>query len=161
MTDTDTQTAILFVCLGNICRSPAAEGIMQQRLEQLHIADRFYIDSAGIGGWHIGQLPDERMRRHGSMRGYNFYSRARQLEVSDLNRFDYIIVMDHDNYKAVKQMARDEIAHKIHLMTEFTQKYKNYQVVPDPYYGGDKGFELVLDLLEDACDGLINYVLYK
>lgn len=148
--------SILFVCLGNICRSPAAEGIMKQQLELNGLADKVFVDSAGICNRHVGDLPDARMRMHGSRRGYDFCSRARQIRRSDFDRFDLIIVMDSDNYEDVCSLARneDEMA-KVRLMTEYLSRYKGRRSVPDPYYGGDAGFELVLDLLEDGITELI------
>ena len=154
------QKRILFVCLGNICRSPAAEGIMKHIVEQSGRADEFYIDSAGIGGWHIGQLPDSRMRRHGKMHGYDFNSRARQLQSADFSRFDYIIGMDHENISDIRWKAKgsqDEA--KIHCMTEYLRHHPHQKTVPDPYYGDDADFELVIELLEDACQGLFDELI--
>jgi len=150
---------ILFVCLGNICRSPAAEGIMSGIVEKNDLQDIIEVDSAGTSGWHEGDLPDERMRSHGEKRGYDFCSRARKFRRSDFNDFDYIIVMDQNNYTTVKSMAlsRDQ-ADKIHLMTDYAVQYSSHDDIPDPYYGGSSGFELVLDLLEDACEGLLQSI---
>ena len=151
--------SILFVCLGNICRSPAAEGIMKHQLEINGLTDNVFVDSAGIGGWHVGDLPDARMRVHGSRRGYDFCSRARQIKRADFDRFDLIIVMDDDNYDDVCSLARNEDDRaKVHLMTEYLNRFKGRRSVPDPYYGGDAGFELVLDLLEDGCERLIELI---
>ena len=148
--------SILFVCLGNICRSPAAEGIMKYQLELNGLADKVFVDSAGIGSWHVGDLPDARMRLHGSRRGYDFCSRARQIRRTDFDRFNLIIVMDSDNYEDVCSLARNEDDRaKVHMMTEYLNHYKGRHSVPDPYYGGDAGFELVLDLLEDGCANLV------
>ncbi len=151
--------SILFVCLGNICRSPAAEGIMKHQLELNGLTDKVFVDSAGIGGWHVGDLPDARMRVHGSRRGYDFCSRARQIKRADFDRFDLIIVMDDDNYDDVCSLARNEDDRaKVRLMTEYLNRFKGRRSVPDPYYGGDAGFELVLDLLEDGCERLIELI---
>lgn len=151
--------SILFVCLGNICRSPAAEGIMKHQLEINGLTDKVFVDSAGIGGWHVGDLPDARMCVHGSRRGYDFCSRARQIKRADFDRFDLIIVMDDDNYDDVCSLARNEDDRaKVHLMTEYLNRFKGRRSVPDPYYGGDAGFELVLDLLEDGCERLIELI---
>lgn len=148
--------SILFVCLGNICRSPAAEGIMKHQLELNELADKVFVDSAGIGSWHVGDLPDARMRLYGSRRGYDFCSRARQIRRADFDRFNLIIVMDSDNYEDVCSLARNEDDRaKVHMMTEYLNRYKGRHSVPDPYYGGDAGFELVLDLLEDGCANLV------
>jgi len=150
---------LLFVCLGNICRSPAAEGIMAGIVEKNDLQDIIEVDSAGTSGWHEGDLPDERMRSHGEKRGYDFCSRARKFRRSDFDDFDYIIVMDQNNYTTVKSMASSpEQAGKIHLMTDYAVQYSSQDEIPDPYYGGSSGFELVLDLLEDACEGLLQSI---
>ncbi|MBK5194501.1 MAG: low molecular weight phosphotyrosine protein phosphatase [Proteiniphilum sp.] len=150
---------LLFVCLGNICRSPAAEGIMSGIVEKNGLQDIIDVDSAGTSGWHQGDLPDERMRSHGEKRGYDFCSHARKFRESDFDDFDYIIVMDENNYSSVKSLAsgKDQ-ADKIHLMTEFSVQFNYHNHIPDPYYGGSSGFELVLDLLEDACEGLLQVI---
>lgn len=149
------KTAILFVCLGNICRSPAAEGIMKQLIEDKKMSDKYYVDSAGMGGWHEGELPDARMRQHGSKRGYNFCSRARQFKADDFDAFDYIVVMDDQNYADVMSKAlTDKDAQKVVRMSDYLQHFSHYDHVPDPYYGGASGFELVLDLLEEGCKEL-------
>lgn len=146
---------LLFVCLGNICRSPAAEGIMKDLVQREGLANKFFIDSAGTGGWHTGELPDARMRRHGEKRGYDFCSRARKFRAADFDDFDYIIVMDEENFQDVNAYATsEEDVRKIRRMTDFSQKY-THDYVPDPYYSGADGFELVLDLLEDATEGFL------
>ncbi|MGM9709736.1 MAG: low molecular weight protein-tyrosine-phosphatase [Prevotella sp.] len=153
------KTSVLFVCLGNICRSPAAEGIMTHIVEKNKAAHLFEIDSAGIGPWHVGELPDRRMRCHGADHGYDFSTRARQICRDDLRRFDYIIVMDRENYHEVSAMAEtQEERGKIHMMTDYATHHPDHSVVPDPYYGGDRGFELVIELLEDACQGLFQHI---
>ena len=149
---------ILFVCLGNICRSPAAEGIMQSLVEQDKLRHRILVDSAGTSGWHEGELPDERMRAHGRKRGYDFSSRSRKFLAEDFQGFDYIVVMDNDNYRNVERLAQtDTEKAKIHHMTKFSNKF-HHNEVPDPYYGGAHGFELVLDMLEDACQVLLEKI---
>jgi protein-tyrosine phosphatase len=148
---------LLFICLGNICRSPAAEGVMKYLLKETGKADLYEIDSAGIGGWHAGQLPDARMRRCGAHRGYRFDSRARQLEQTDFDHFDHLIVMDEENHRAVLRLARHaQDRAKVLLMADYLQKYKGEPCVPDPYYGDDSDFEWALDLIEDSCKGLIS-----
>ena len=148
---------ILFVCLGNICRSPAAEGIMKHIVKEEGREDDFFIDSAGIGPWHVGELPDSRMRRHGAAHGYNFNSRARQISRKDFNDFDLIIVMDRENYRTVTSMALSQEAKaKVVMMADYLRHHNNQSTVPDPYYGGDRDFEFVIELLEDACQGLFD-----
>ena len=150
------KISLLFACLGNICRSPAAEGIMQQLVEQAGLADRFVIDSAGIGGWHVGDLPDKRMRRCGKAHGYDFCSRARQLQPGDFDRFDYIIVMDSDNYRQASCLVcNSHQKSKIRMMADYLTTHAGYRLIPDPYYGGERDFELVIELLEDACSNLL------
>lgn len=153
---------ILFVCLGNICRSPAAEGIMKKIVDKYELQDIIEVDSAGTSGWHEGDLPDERMRYHGERRGYEFISRARKFNKSEFEKSDYIIVMDDDNYDKVKSLANSkEHIDKIRRMTEFSVQHSQHDSIPDPYYGGPQGFELVLDLLEDACEGLLQAIKKK
>jgi len=152
---------ILFVCLGNICRSPAAEGIFNQKIKERDIENFFVVDSAGTGGWHIGNLPDQRMRTTALSKGIELTSRARQIEENDLYEFDHILVMDKDNLAAVKSLTKDHnnpVNSKIKLMLSYS---KNSQLdeVPDPYYGGQNGFDKVIDLLDDAMDGLIDSLM--
>lgn len=154
--------ALLFICLGNICRSPAAEGIMKKKIEEKGLSDRVSVDSAGTSNWNEGDTPDDRMRIHGSKRGYQFDSIARTFRSSDFNKFDYIIVMDNNNYMNVKKLAKStEDVSKIHRMTDFSIDFSDHDHVPDPYYGGDDGFNLVMNLLEDATEGLLQEIKTK
>ncbi len=146
---------ILFVCLGNICRSPSAEGIMKKKVKAAGLEKFIEIDSAGIHGYHEGELPDPRMRSHASNRGYDLVSRSRPVKTTDFFDFDLIIGMDDSNIRDLMEKAPDpESQQKIHRMTDYCRKFV-HDHIPDPYYGGYSGFELVLDLLEDACDGLL------
>lgn len=149
---------LLFICLGNICRSPAADAIMHRYADDAGLSDKFLIDSAGIGPWHVGQLPDKRMRKHGALRGYRINHIARQFDATcDFDNFDYIIVMDEDNYRNITRQAHnDDERRKVIRMADYFIKYKGRTSVPDPYYGGDKDFELAIDLIEDGCRGLLN-----
>ena len=152
---------ILFVCLGNICRSPAAEGIFNQKIKERDLENLFVVDSAGTGGWHVGNLPDSRMRVSALSRGIELTSRSRQIDENDLYEFDQILVMDKDNLEAVKLLIKDDMSpvnSKIKLILSYA---KNTQLdeVPDPYYGGQNGFEKVLDLLNDAIDELIDSLM--
>ncbi len=152
---------ILFVCLGNICRSPAAEGIFNQKIKERDLENFFVVDSAGTGSWHIGNLPDRRMCTTALSRGIELTSRSRQIEENDLYEFDLILVMDKDNLEAVKSLTKDRkniVNSKIKLILSYS---KNSQLdeVPDPYYGGQNGFDKVLDLLDDAIDGLIDSLI--
>lgn len=147
---------ILFVCLGNICRSSSAEGVMLSLIEKTGRENDFLIDSAGILSYHQGELPDSRMRAHAARRGYNLVHRSRPVRIEDFYNFDLIIGMDDRNIEELKDRA-PSIAecNKIHRMTEYCKKFIHADHVPDPYYGGAEGFEYVLDLLEDACSGLL------
>lgn len=149
---------VLFVCLGNICRSPAAEGIMRSIVEQRGEADRWEIDSAGIGAWHTGQLPDQRMRVHARRRGLELTHHARQVKPYDFEDFDLIIGMDHSNISDLKELAPTlEDEEKIMPMIYFVRNLvTRYDSIPDPYYEGAEGFELVLDLLEDGLNNLVD-----
>lgn len=152
---------ILFVCLGNICRSPAAEGIFRRMVERRGLAERFVIDSAGTYGGHAGELPDSRMRAAASRKGYELTHRSRPLTEEDFRRFDMIIVMDDSNYERASRTAPDmESIDKLHRMTDFARKHV-WDHIPDPYYEGAEGFELVLDLLEDCLDGLLESLAGK
>lgn len=142
------SSKILMVCLGNICRSPLAEGIMRAKLSK-----DFIVDSAGTGGWHAGELPDKRSISTAKNRGLDITSqRARQFKISDFNTFDYIYVMDNSNYKDVMALApNEEVKSKVKLI--LNELFPNENVdVPDPYYGGQDGFENVFDMLNEACD---------
>jgi protein-tyrosine phosphatase len=154
---------LLFICLGNICRSPAAEGIMRQMVEERALSNDIIVDSAGIGSWHVGEMPDPRMRKHAARRGYDLSPlRARQFRSDDFQKFDYIIVMDEENYHDV--MERGGVyadARKVLRMKDYFIRYKGQQSVPDPYYGGAEGFERALNLIEDGCVGLLKALVNK
>jgi protein-tyrosine phosphatase len=144
---------VIFVCLGNICRSPAAEGVLRAVVEQHGVGDRWVIDSAGTYGGHSGQLPDQRMRVHARRRGYELTHRARRFTPADFDDFDLVVAMDSANARDLRDLARtvDDEA-KIVPMITFVGMATRYDYVPDPYYEGTEGFELVLDLLEDGCE---------
>lgn len=151
---------LLFVCLGNICRSPAAEGVFLHLLKEQGLSDHFVVDSAGTGSWHVGNKADPRMRAAAERRGIHLPSRARQIELDDLSRFDLVVTMDSDNLRNVRSLAQ-EAGHyataTIRPMLSYARS-TDLTDVPDPYYGGEQGFEQVLDLLEDACSGLIEEI---
>lgn len=151
---------VLFICLGNICRSPAAEGIMKTLVEERGLSNDFHIDSAGIGNWHAGQLPDSRMRQCGTIHGYHFDSHARQFRKTDFQDFDTIVVMDKENYQAITSMAASETEkNKVVECADFICQHPGCTVIPDPYYGDEKDFELVIELLEDALPQLLDKIL--
>ncbi|MCM1052151.1 MAG: low molecular weight phosphotyrosine protein phosphatase [Paenibacillus sp.] len=150
-----SKKRILFVCLGNICRSPAAEGIMRSIVDEQGNPDEWIIDSAGTGGYHVGDLPDHRMRIHARRRGLELDHRCRQVRTGDFDDFDLIIGMDASNIANLRRLAPSpEAEAKIHAMAEYFSPSERYDYVPDPYYEGAEGFELVLDLLQDACQNL-------
>ncbi len=151
------MTSVLFVCLGNICRSPAAEGIFQKKVANAGLSDQFKIDSAGTSAYHEGEEADGRMQKHAKKRGYDLLSLQRPFRPeSDFENFDYIITMDESNYHNVLSSSDNPKDHKkVHKMTSFC-KVHNIDHVPDPYYKGDVGFEHVMDILEDACEELLN-----
>jgi protein-tyrosine phosphatase len=155
----EEKKKILFVCMGNICRSPSAEAVFSGMALKEGLIGNFEIDSAGTGAWHAGEPADKRMQKHAQKRGYNLTSIARKFDPeNDFDRFDIIVAMDDENVQSLKNLARNENdLKKIHKMTDFSKEW-NYDEVPDPYYGGEDGFELVLDLLEDACEGLLEKV---
>jgi len=148
---------ILFVCMGNICRSPSAEAVMKYLVEKENLANCISIDSAGTIGYHAGEKADARMREHASRRGYDLTSRARQFRIEDFEKFDYIVVMDRENFRDITALDPEgKYRSKIFMMTDFSSD--GYSEVPDPYYGGDKGVERVLDILEDSAKGLLEKV---
>ncbi|MDV2990961.1 MAG: putative low molecular weight protein-tyrosine-phosphatase [Chroococcidiopsis sp. SAG 2025] len=150
---------LLFVCLGNICRSPAAENIMNHLIDRHQLGDRVVCDSAGTGGYHVGSPPDRRMTFAAANRmGIQLRGRARQLQKSDLAEFDLILAMDRENYYDI--LALDfsgEYRDKVLLICDFCTEH-TMKEVPDPYYGGAEGFNQVIDLLLDACNGLLDRV---
>ncbi|KAK47484.1 phosphotyrosine protein phosphatase [Caballeronia jiangsuensis] len=147
--------AICFVCLGNICRSPSAEVVMRDLVERAKLAERIVIDSAGTGDWHIGEPPDERAQKAAKKRGYDLSTlRGRQVAAADFARFDLFIVMDDANATALTAVCPPEYRDKIRLLMEFATN-DDSRVVVDPYFGGEEGFEKVLDQCEDACEGLL------
>lgn len=147
---------ILFVCLGNICRSPSAEAVFTGTVKNRGLSHLFEIDSAGTSGWHAGEPADKRMKSHAVKRGYDLTSISRKFNPNfDFDYFDMIIGMDDENIQTLKKMSRNKSdLDKIHKMTDF-RITGQYNEIPDPYYGGHEGFELVLDLLEDSCEGLL------
>ena len=149
---------LLFVCLGNICRSPAAEGVFLHLLKQRGLSERCVVDSAGTGGWHVGNPADRRMQAAANRRGIDLPSRARQICLDDFSSFDLVLTMDDDNLTAVRGLAQEAGARATATIKPMLHYARNFSEteVPDPYYGGEAGFEHVLDLLEDACANLID-----
>ncbi|SDG06101.1 protein tyrosine phosphatase [Onishia taeanensis] len=145
---------VLFVCLGNICRSPTAEGMLRHKLEAAGLAERVAVDSCGTGDWHVGKAPDRRAITAAAGRGIDIKGlRARQLDRSDFDRFDYLLAMDYDNLTDLLSMRPDDCDAQVGLFLDFAGR--SGAAVPDPYYGGGDGFDEVLDLVEAAADGLV------
>jgi len=153
---------ILFVCLGNICRSPSAEAVFKGLVRSKGVAGDFEIDSAGTYAYHEGEQADRRMQSHAIKRGYDLTSISRPfIPETDWEHFDFIVAMDNSNFSDLKSMARNtDDMQKLFKITDFSKEY-DYDQIPDPYYGGDDGFELVLDLLEDAGEGFYKFIIQK
>nr|WP_156518598.1 low molecular weight protein-tyrosine-phosphatase [Phormidesmis priestleyi] len=147
---------LLFVCLGNICRSPSAENIMNHLIHQAGLENKIQCDSAGTSSYHIGSAPDLRMNVAAKLRGIELVGHARQFTKADFEEFDLILAMDRENHENICALDRSgQYRHKVRLMCDFCTRH-TLKEVPDPYYGGDEGFNQVIDLLFDACDGLLN-----
>lgn len=148
------MTKVLFLCLGNICRSPTAEAVFRSKVKKLGLEEQFTIDSAGTSDWHVGGAPDKRSAAAASQRGISMQGlRARQLESADFDKFDFIWAMDRSNLEDAQSLAKPHCRAKLELFMTYAPSWP--EVVPDPYYGGDKGFEQVLDMLDDAADGYL------
>lgn len=150
------SVSVCFVCLGNICRSPTAEGVMRRLVADAGLGERIGIDSAGTGDWHVGEAPDGRAQQAARQRGYDLSAlRARQIGADDFQRFDLIVAMDDANVTALQQCCPGTHREKIRLLMEFAPQPAS-RVVADPYFGGAAGFEMVLDQCEAACAGLLD-----
>lgn len=149
------KTSVLFVCMGNICRSPSADGIFRDRLAKAGLSDLIEVDSAGTHSYHIGHAPDERTQAAAERRGYDLSAlRARRVEASDFERFEWIVAMDNANVAELTARSPAAFRHKIVRLMDFARHHDATEV-PDPYYGGAQGFETVLDYIEDGLDGLL------
>lgn len=152
------MTSVLFVCLGNICRSPTAHGIFESMVRERGLSDRITVDSCGTGDWHIGQAPDRRATEEAAKRGYSLeHLRARQVRYSDFNEFDYIIAMDEQNLADLAAMCPADFSGTLSLFLPFAPD-NPVDDVPDPYYGGPEGFTVVLDMVEAASEGLLQEI---
>ena len=148
---------VLFVCMGNICRSPAGEGVFKQLIQKNNLEDQVYVESCGLGDWHIGHSPDSRMLEVSKARGILLSSRAQQIKRQHLEEFDYILAADKKVYHVLIQSADESQKAKIKMMTAYSELYFDKDV-PDPYSLNDQAFELVMDMLEDSCEGLIQHL---
>lgn len=152
-------TRVLFVCMGNICRSPTAEGVFKHLVAQHGLAERIESDSAGTHDYHLGAPPDARAQAAAMRRGYDLSAlRARQVTAEDFADFDYVLAMDETNRKALRQLCPAHNRDRVRLLLEFATEAGRREV-PDPYYGGDQGFEEVLDMVQDAAQGLLRHII--
>jgi protein-tyrosine phosphatase len=150
---------VLFVCLGNICRSPTAHGVFAALVQQRGLQQRIQVDSCGTGHWHVGEAPDRRATAEARRRGYDLsHLRARQVETQDFHRFDYILAMDHANLSHLQAMSPLDFSGHLGLFLPFADAVIEEEV-PDPYYGGDEGFTRVLDMIELASEGLLREIV--
>ncbi len=155
------KVSVLFVCLGNICRSPAAEAIFLKLLNNQGLQDDFLVDSAGTGSWHVGKDADSRMRLAAKQRGIMITSKARQIDINDFINFNYILAMDNSNFENIMKIKNRESQSnfsKVIKLQEFSSSFSEKEV-PDPYFGGEEGFNYVLDILEDSVNGFLQSVI--
>ena len=156
MTENDARIGVLFVCLGNICRSPLAEGVFRALVAEAGLEQRFAVDSAGTSGWHDGEAPDKRTQAAARRRGVELSTVSRRVTDADLIRFDHILAMDGDNLRELRRLAETTAPDAdIRLLREFDPLAAGHRNVPDPYYGGADGFEKVQDIVERSCRGLL------
>ncbi len=152
------KVSVLFVCMGNICRSPTAEAVFRKRVEEAGLVQHIIIDSAGTHDYHIGEPPDARTQRVAQQRGYDMSAlRGRQVGREDFGRFDYVLAMDQNNLAILERLRPREAGSHLGLFLEFAVRHTEREV-PDPYYGGAEGFERVLDMVEDAAQGLLQHI---
>lgn len=152
------QVKVLFVCMGNICRSPTAQGVFEHLVKSAGLAERILIDSAGTHAYHTGNPPDRRSQAAAKERGIDLSGlRARKVDVLDFEHFDYILAMDHSNLQDLQELIQQQEDERLHLFMRFATRW-DVDEVPDPYYGGSNGFERVLDMVEDAAEGLLAHI---
>ena len=150
-----SDVKVLFVCMGNICRSPTAQGMFETLVQQARLEGRIHIDSAGTHAYHVGEAPDQRAREAAARRGIDLArQRARRVDVADFEQFDYVVAMDRNNLEDLLLICPDHHRQKLSLLLDFA-RHLDQQDVPDPYYGGVQGFERVLDLVEEGARGLL------
>ena len=156
-----SQFSVLFVCMGNICRSPTAEGIFRRKLQAQPFARRVEVDSAGTHAYHVGEAPDQRAQRAAARRGYDLSKiRARKVAVQDFDFFDLILAMDRNSLEALRRICPPERQERLGLFMDYARRFDDREV-PDPYYGVGQGFDLVVDMVEDATDGLIGFIAQR
>ena len=156
--NSNTPFRVLMVCTGNICRSPTAHGVLEKMVTHAGLQTSIQVDSAGTHSYHVGEAPDGRSQQHALRRGYDLsHQRARQLTAQDFDDFDLVLVMDSSNEIAARKISTAAQQLRLKRLTDFCKHFDEQQV-PDPYYGGEHGFEHVLDLVEDACQGLLEHI---
>lgn len=153
-----SKVKVLFVCLGNICRSPLAEGVFKKKVEEKELADRFFIDSCGTSNYHIGEQPDRRTVKNALTNGVRLNHQGRQFTVQDYNDFDYIVAMDSSNLRNIEMLRPKGNDRQIKLMRSFDEAGLNKDV-PDPYYGGERGFQEVFDIIDRSAQGLLDFII--
>ena len=155
----NSTVKVCFVCLGNICRSPLAQGVFESLVKEEGLQDRIIISSAGVSGWHVGNPPDARMQQTALDHGIHLNSRARQFKSSDFEQMDLVLAMDHSNLSVLNQMsAEPELQDKLFLFRSFDPQHNNDLEVPDPYYGGGKGFETVYQIVDRTCPKVLAHL---
>ena len=155
----NSTVKVCFVCLGNICRSPLAQGVFEALVKEEGLQDRIIISSAGVSAWHVGNPPDARMQQTARDHGIHLNSRARQFQSSDFEQMDLVLAMDLSNLSALKQMSSEpELQHKLFLFRSFDPQHNNDLEVPDPYYGGGKGFETVYQIVDRTCPNVLDHL---
>ena len=156
MSTPNDKKSVLFVCLGNVCRSPTGEGVLKQMLHKRGLSSAIKVDSAGTGGYNVGTRPDRRMRHHSAFRGYDLQSRARKITRRDLMQFDLVVAMDSENMRDIQRLHTDPTA-ELRMLSDFLSD-EWPRDVPDPFFGGEQGFEDVLDMIEAACPAIIDHL---
>lgn len=153
------KVKVLFVCMGNICRSPTAHGVFEQRVKERGLADRIYVDSAGTHAYHVGEQPDSRSQATALTRGFDLsYQRARKVALQDFDDFDFVLAMDKSNLRDLHALASPKQRQRVALFLDYAERWDE-QEVPDPYYGGSKGFDRVFDMVDDASEGLLAHIM--
>lgn len=155
-----TKVKVLFVCLGNICRSPLAEGIFRQRVEERGLSEYFLIDSCGTASYHIGETPDERSMANAEKNGVKYTHRGRQFKKNDFEKFDYIFPMDASNRSNIMEHNSDKANATVQMMRDYDAQQSGTDV-PDPYYGGEQGFQNVFDILDESVNNLLDHLIEK
>ena len=157
--ESKNQIKVLFVCMGNICRSPTADAVFMHTVRKANLHHAFLVDSAGTHAYHVGDPPDRRAQSSALKRGYQMGDlRARKVHPEDFAKFDYILAMDNENLSLLQQRCPDQFSHKLELMMHYSAGIYSNHEVPDPYFGGDQGFEIVLDMIEEASLGLLEHI---